>query len=312
LQAHDWARAENIFRKLSLKPYEKSVVMNNLGVALQHQGHTENALDAFVRAARMDSMAFEPVVNEAVIHFANLEYETAEQKHAEARQMKAAAYDHVFSSVSSIMQQIVVAMPIRDTPERADALAKYYAERYAAPVAQLRGSIDATTIIWIIWPVLGALAIAVIRNRLTSFTKWHQCKKCGEVFQMMDAADSNICPNCYHLFIQKDDARAEGRVKKMKEVSKFNYQNKLIYVLLGIFAPGCNKLFDGSTNNGFVTFAFLAIFLGMVFSSQGSVVFPGEIVSDPPSVLRFIGVLFISVIYLQSWYNLISHRLLGE
>jgi tetratricopeptide (TPR) repeat protein len=312
LQTNDWTRAESIFRDLSSKPYEKSLVMNNLGVALQHQGQTEKALDAFIKAARMDSMAFEPVVNQAVIYFANLEYEIAEQKLAEARQMKAAVYDNVFSSMSSVMHQIVVAMPIRDTPERADALSKYYAERYAGPIIQSGGSNGATNIIWAFWPVLGAIAVAVLGNRLTSFNKWHQCNRCGEVFQIVDTSDSNICSNCYQLFILKDDARAEKKKKKMKEVSKYNYQNMLIYMLLGFFAPGCNKLFEGSTNNGFVTFVFIAIFLGMILKSPVNVAFPGEIISDPSSVLRFIGALFISVIYLQSWCNLFFYRSLKE
>jgi tetratricopeptide (TPR) repeat protein len=312
LQTNDWARAESIFRGLSVKPYEKSVVMNNLGVALHRQGHTKDALDAFIKAAAMGPMAFEPIANQAIIHFASLEYEIAEQKYAEARQMKAAANGHEFSSMASIMQQIVVAMPIRDTPERAAALANYYDERYAGPAIQVSGDIEVEAIIWLIWPALGAFAIGFHRNRLTSFTKWHQCKMCGEVFQITNSTDLEVCSNCYHLFILKDDARAEDRVKKIKEVDKYRHQNKLIYVLLGIFVPGSNKIFDGSTNNGFASMALNAIFIGMIFSSIGDVLFPVEIISDPPSVLKFIGILFVCIIFLQSWYNLIFHRPLGD
>jgi DNA-directed RNA polymerase subunit RPC12/RpoP/tetratricopeptide (TPR) repeat protein len=233
LHSNNWVRAESIFRDLSAKQhYEKSVVLNNLGVALQNQGHTKEALDSFIEASKTDPMAFEPIYNQAIIYFAGLEYEIAEQKHAEARKKRTAGYDHMFSSMSSIMQQIVIAMPIRDTPERANALTKYYMEHHTNHDIEMKESIGTSTIIWIIWPILGIIAVAIWRSSLTSFTKSYQCKRCGEVFQIDYNADSNICSHCYHLFVLKDDAHAESRIKKIKEISKYKYQNKWIYTIL--------------------------------------------------------------------------------
>jgi isoprenylcysteine carboxyl methyltransferase (ICMT) family protein YpbQ len=50
----------------------------------------------------------------------------------------------------------------------------------------------------------------------------------------------------------------------------------------------------------------------MFFGSPNNVLFPGEIVPDPNYILKIIGILFIIVMYLQSWYGLFFFFFLGE
>ncbi|MCL1908725.1 MAG: hypothetical protein FWG12_05085 [Holophagaceae bacterium] len=310
LQSRDWVRAESIFSDLSNKSYEKAATLNNLGVALQRQEKNDAAMEAFVKAGSAGSGTFEPSYNQAILHFVNLDIDRAERKLTEARNNDPASFRAIFSpmsSIASILEHITIAMPIRDNPARGEALANMYNEMYGdVPVEPDQSLFGTWTIIWIIWPLVGVVAVIVRRNTMTGFSRYYLCSKCGKSFLKTQEVDSdaNTCPQCFHIFVLKDAPRNDSQRKKILQISLYKSRNKWVTRIIGTLAPGGDKFFSGSSFSGFITFALLAFSFGVIIHSSGDILFPGQIIPDPSSLLSIVGFFMIGVLYLQSWYKL--------
>ncbi|MCL1894698.1 MAG: hypothetical protein FWG02_10805 [Holophagaceae bacterium] len=312
LRSSSWKSAEDIFRELSSTTLDKAIVFNNLGVALQRQEKNTEALEAFVQAGLADSTAFEPPYNQAIINYMKFNPEQAEKKLVEARIKDPAKFRRVFSpmsSIASILEHITLTMPIRDTPDRVASMDNLYGEMYGeeAPILKKQTiDIDLATLVWVIWPVVGAIVLAIKRNNLTVFTKQYQCGRCGKSFQITHEVDSdkNTCTQCFHIFVLKDDAHTGSLQKKLKQVKLYKKSRLSINRWLCFFAPGLDKVFSGSSVSGCSVFVFLSACLGIVIFSFGSTTYPGEIVPDPPSILKYVALLLVGILYLQSWYKL--------
>jgi tetratricopeptide (TPR) repeat protein len=310
LRSRDWKRAEQIFQYLSSQSFEKAATLNNLGVSFHHQLKFDEALEAFVEASMVDPKAVEPIYNQAVIHFSYLNSIEAEKKLFEAKKANPIGYDQIIASISG-SEQWTYPMPVKDTPERANALVNSYNETYIDNIdVTQNGPFGAMDVIWIIWPLLGTVGIVIRRNR--SIIKYCQCHTCGVIFQAKQVSGQNVCPQCNYYFSLKSAIHTRDRAKKTKEVNKFQSHQKLIYKFLKIVLPGCDSVFLGATVSGFLIFLSTTASIGMIVYSLNKTYYPGEIISDPQSLLLIIGILLCVIIYLRSWIKSFSNSLNGS
>lgn len=87
------------------------------------------------------------------------------------------------------------------------------------------------------------------------------CAKCGRTFFQSDSPENEWCSQCVNLYIRKDDLPSEAKIRKHEEVSRYNRNSRLAFVIGQVFFPGSGKIFGGQAPAGVLV---LLIWVGLL------------------------------------------------
>jgi hypothetical protein len=300
LQQGDWAGAEATFDALQNTHPDKGEVLNNLGVAHFQRGERAKAEQDFLQAGVMSPGRVEILLNQSVLHFTKLETEQGTQKQDEARTADPSLFAKLVAISGDQKEPRTFAVPLPDTPERVKALQDQDA---LAPVPSplQRPTFLATLIVPI---VAFGLILARVRS---SIRRAHasQCIRCGEPFHTTDSGNPEVCTKCHHLFTLKDGLHQESRKRKIDEVAAHQASTRRFHKALMVLLPGCDLAFIGDAQEGFTEWFLICVAAGMVLATGRTVRYPGEVLVDPISTWLPIGMVFLVLLYLRSWFKLI-------
>ncbi len=302
LQAQAWGQAEATFERLLATHPNRAEVLNNLGVARFQQGAVDRAEQAFQQAFVLAPRSVEVLLNQSVLAFKRLDSVQGLQKQDEARKADPLRFSRLTEGNQVRNEPRTFAMPLPDSPERAELL--------GAGLQKPAGRVfrGAQLLVGFGLPLLAALLLMLRLRRSIRSAHPTQCLRCGEPFHTTDSPDVEICSKCHHLFVLKDGLHGENRKRKVDEVGAFQKAQRGLHRVLVVLLPGLDLCFMGHAREGITEFAFLCFAAGMVLATGASVRYPGEILADPVSTWRPLGLTLMAVLLLRSWLKLIPRR----
>jgi hypothetical protein len=304
LQAQNWSGAEVTFGALVGKHADQAEVLNNLGTARFHQGKQSEAEQNFEEAFRLSPRSPQIALNQSVMAFRKLDIPTGIAKLEEARKMAPATYEELKNISQSGMEQRAFALPLPDSPLRAEALKA--GQTSGNPVVQRPRT--PILVFGVALPLVALIAFMIRLARSIKQAHPTQCVRCGEPFHTTDSPDFEVCSKCHHLFVIKDGLHGESRKRKVDEVAAFQGAQRWIHRILVVLVPGSDLCFLGDTRHGFVELLFVSFAAGVVFATGRSVRYPGEILVDPSSTWLPMGLILLAVLFLRSWLKLLPRR----
>jgi hypothetical protein len=304
LQLQDWAKAELTFKALRLTHPDHAVVLNNLGVARYQQGDLAGAKACFDEAAPLLPGRAEPLLNQSVVAFKQMDSPLGAAKLEEASRAAPDSYDRMVVASHAKKDQRTFAIPLADTPARIQALSAGSLDA-APPLDRLN---DLALLFNLLLPLVAA--VAILKRVRSSVNEAHpsQCARCGDPFHTTDSSDTSVCSKCYHLFLLKDGLHGGSRKRKVDEVAAFQRHQRMLHRMLMVFLPGTDRCFIGDTGSGFAEFGFFCFALGIVLGTGRSVRYPGEILPDPASIWLPLGLALLAVLWVRSWLKLLPRR----
>jgi tetratricopeptide (TPR) repeat protein len=305
LQLQNWAKAELSFKALLPGHPDRAAVLNNLGVARFQQGDLAGAKTCFDEAAGLAPGSPELLVNQSVVAFKQMDSPLGTAKQAEADRAAPDSYNRMVVANQARKEQRTFAMPLPDTPARAQALAA----ALPATGGRTLGRTEQLVLLFnLLLPLLVAMAILLRVRRSVNEAYPSQCVRCGDPFHTTDSNDTSICSKCYHLFTLKDGLHGGSRKRKVDEVASYQKSQRALHRLLMVLLPGTDRCFLGDTWGGFVEYGFFCFALGIVLVTGRSVRYPGEILADPASMWLPVGLALLAVLCLRSWLKLLPRR----
>lgn len=304
LQEQAWTEAEALFRSLVKNHPEQAGVLNNLGVSLFQQGKIEEAERCFGQAESKGLPSTELLLNQSILAYRRLDSTLGAQKQDEARKSAPERYVQLRDASQARTEQRTFAMPLPDSPERLEALARQLGTQ--APSGG--GHWGAGAILWTLLP-LGATGLLLLRAR-QSLREAHptQCLRCGEAFHTTDSPDPEVCSKCHHLFVLKDGLHGDSRKAKVEDAATFQTQQRWLHRILLVVAPGLDLVFLGRSRPGILEFSLVALAASMVLGTGRLMRYPGEVLPDPSSLWLPLGFGLLGLFYLRSWLKLVLRR----
>lgn len=305
-QQQRWQDGTEIFRGLHTRHPDQAAVLNNLGVGLYQTGDKEGAAKRFDEAFTLDPRSAEILINQSIRAYERLDTVLGQAKQEEARRVAADSFHRLMSVNQARKEARAFPMPMEDTPVRLEALRRLFQGKEANTWGS---AIREPSILFaMLLPALGLGLFLYRLKQLQFLAHPSQCVRCGEPFHTTDSPDPGVCPKCHHLFVLKDGLHGESRRKKLDEVSEFQGWQKRIHQVLTCALPGTDRVFMGETQEGLGEFAFFTFALALVLSAGRTVRYPGEILTDPSSVLFPLGIGLLVLLFARSWLKLLPRR----
>jgi hypothetical protein len=306
-QQQRWQEGTEVFRGLVGRHPDQAAVLNNLGVGLYQSGDREGAGKRFDEAFALESRSAEILLNQSIRAYERLDTVLGTGKQEEARRVAGDAFHRLMSVNQARKEARTFPMPLQDSGPRLEALRQMFQGREQNTWGTaLR---EPSMLVAFLFPIL-ALGVFLWRiKQLLVIAHPSQCVRCGEPFHTTDSPDPAVCPKCHHLFVLKDGLHGESRRKKLDEVAEFQGWQKRIHQGLAVVLPGADRTFMGETPDGLAEFAFFSFALALVISAGRTVRYPGEILSDPSSLLLPAGIVLLLVLFARSWMKLLPRRM---
>lgn len=302
LSMRQWKEAESIFDGLTKSHPDRAQVLNNRGVARFQMGRTQEALQDFEAAFKVGGSHPEILYNQSVIAFSELDSKTGIDKQEEARRVAPEAYEVIRLASQSMTEQRTYAMYLPDTPERVQAL------RTSVKAKKIQVHTKPSFLVWVIVPLIALVAFVMRLRRSMRQAHPTQCIRCGDPFHTTDSPDVEVCSKCHHLFILKDGLHGANRKSKVEEIARFQRGQRWIHRTLIFLVPGADRCFMGFSRQGILGLLFFSGLIGIVLVTGRSLRYPGEILSDPPSLWVPFSLGLLALVYLRSWFKFLPSR----